>query len=741
MGSKRSSLCPALVGALALATLWASLAPGAWAQEAAGPRDQVRLVDGGYGDTVLRGRFVSADFFVPGPGDYELAPSGTVLEVVYDTSALLAASSAVTLLWNGVPIGDRVLSGDGALDHWTVPIPTDRILPSVNRLQVQGSLRPSEEECGTEEQALHLTIFRSTEVRYRLASREPRPPAVTPDLGRYPWPFFEAEPSTPADVVFVLPADASRAELEAAAGVSAQLGQFAGVRRLVVRAAVAQDSLPASLAGANVIYVGKIASLPGLRATADLPLTIAPDGSFQPPDGPPAAPDTGVLLELPSPLNPARMVLAVTGATDAAVAKAGRALSGRLGPRLLGGRYVFVADVVPGAAAPPETSSGAISLASLGRADETVQGVGDHSLSFKLDVAGTLPGRSGIPLDVVLSHSPLLDMDRSSVRVVLNGVPIAATLFKDLPAARATVRVDLPPAAVRAGQNTVEVQFSLHTPSLAYLHDCGRIPVEQAWAVLHADTNYQLPETLSAASDVSLASYPYPFLDQNGMDNTTFVVPPQVEGLGPFFQLLADMGRTARGQWLTPAVVPTTAFQPNGLNANVVLWGAPADNPAIGQLGRALPITVDEDQRTRFVFSDDLRLSVRDQVELGIIELVPSPWARGRYVLVVSGTEPTALPLSVRALNQSGLTGNVALARRGQPPTMTAIADVNPPPRNPLQVNSYTLRPPGASLTPSRRGGPPPTAVLLAGAAGLVSLVAALALAYQAFIAQPRRRR
>lgn len=725
---------------VAATTLCAALAPGTWAQEPS-PRDIVRLADSGYGDTVLRGRFVSADFSVPGPGDYELAPSGTTLELVYDTSALLATSSALTLVWNGVPIGDRLVNGDAALERWTVPVPTDRILPSVNRLQVQGTLQPVDDQCGTAEQALHLTVFRGTVVRYQLASRQPQPAPVTPDLGRYPWPFFEPEPAGPADVVFVLPADASRAELGAAAGVSAQLGQFAGVRQLVIRAAVEQNPLPPQLASANLVYVGKIASLPSLSATANLPLTITPDGTFAPPDGPPAEPDTGVILELQSPLNPARMALAVTGTTDAAVAKAGRVLSGRLGPRLLGGAYVFVADVVPGSGTPPETASGAISLASLGRSDETVAGVGDQSLSFKLDVAGTLPSRSGLPLDVVVSHSPLLDMDRSSMRVVLNGVPITATLFKDLPAARATVRVDLPASAVRPGQNTVEVQFSLHPPPLAYRRDCGRIPVEQAWAVLHADTSYRLPEALSAASDVSLASYPFPFLDQSGMDQTTYVVPPGVESLGPFLQLVADAGRSARGQWLTPAVIPTTSFQPAGLNANVVLWGTPAENPVIGQIGNSLPIAVDEGQRTRFVFSDDLRLSVRDDVELGIVQLLPSPWARGRYVLVVSGTQPTALPLSVRALNQSGLSGNVALARPGLPPTITAIADIAPPPRNPLQVSSYTLRPPGAGPVAARRGGPPPLAMVLAGAAALVSLMAALVLAYQAFIVQPRRRR
>ena len=83
----------------------------------------------------------------------------------------------------------------------------------------------------------------------------------------------------------------------------------------------------------------------------------------------------------------------------------------------------------------------------------------------------------------------------------------------------------------------------------------------------------------------------------------------------------------------------------------------------------------------------------------------------------------------------------MTLVRPGLPPTVTAIADIAPPPRNPLQVSTYTLRPPGANPAATRRGSPPPMAIVLAGAAALVSLTAALVLAYQAFIAQPRRRR
>src|SRR3954449_13338730 len=107
-----------------------------------------------------------------------------------------------------------------------------------------------------------------------------------------------------------------------------------------------------------------------------------------------------------------------------------------------------------------------------------------------------------------------------------------------MPATRAVWHVDLPPGAVRSGQNTVELQFSLYTvPSSR--RDCGRIPIEQAWAVLHPETSYRLPESLAAPQEITLGNYPYPFLDRSGLSGTTFVFPPQPDRLGPLFQALS----------------------------------------------------------------------------------------------------------------------------------------------------------------------------------------------------------
>jgi len=733
--------------AVAAAMASTVLPPPAASAAPPGPREVVRLVDVDHNDSTLRGRFVSADYFLPGPGDYSLARTGSSLEVVYSSSDLVTPDSILSVLWNGIPLSDRTLIPSTERQTFSIPLPTDGIRPAVNRLEVRALLRLRNETCGDDNNpARHLTVYGQTAVRYAYADHRPVQAPVAPDLARYPWPFFQPNPTTAADVAFLLPARPSREELEAAAGVSARLGRFAGGKPLVMRAAEDAGSIPVDLVDANLIYVGKVAGLPGLRAARDLPIQIGADGSLAPTEGAPAEPDTGVIMEYPSPTNPARMALAVTGATDEAVLKAGRALSTHVGPRLLGGTYALVTDLALGSAASPDAAPVAALAApdgTDGTVSGTVTGVGEHTLSFTLDTPGVVQNPAGLPLDLVVSHSALLDRGRSSVRVILNGLPLTSVALKDVAPTRGSALIDLPSAAVRPGGNKVDLRFSLELPSTADGDVCARPPNEQAWAVVHPETSVRLSGALAPPSDVTLASYPYPFVERGGMDHTVFVVPGQVDLLGPVLQLAADLGRSARDQYLAPRVMLADGFQPGTVDANLVLLGTPTSNPMLGQLGEHLPLAVDQGEYTRFAFTDRLRLAARNAADLGIVQEIPSPWAPGRFILVVSSTTEDGLPLSVRALSQPGLAGNLALIGRGVPqaptdprvlPTPTPEARVP----DPLQVTTYRLRPTQQVTTGRDAVLPLPSRlpVVMAAAAALLAVVATLAMAYQAFLVQ-----
>ncbi len=729
------------LAALSVATLLLPLAV-ADAREYPPPAafTSIQLSQLGYGNTAMRGPLVSADFFIPGPADFLLARSSALdLDVV--ASELLAKESVMVVLWNGVPIHDRQLvGGNGLAQRITIPIPLERIDPETNLLSVQAQLRLGIDTCeagSVDSPARNLTILPTTTIRYSFAEPViPRPAAVRPDLARYPLPFFSSTHPQPAPVRFIVPDRPTDAELTALARVAAQLGRYAGGRGVKVELQRASDVREPDLGRTHVVLVGKEASLPLLARLGNAPLGRDRDGRIVDERGRPVGDDTGVVMVMPAPWSEARGVLAVTGVTDDAVAKAALSLAGPGGIAALRGTYALVPDVVPFDL--PSGAGSVIRLSDLGRKDEQVNGVGDHAVAF-LAFLPAVARDSAIPFDIAISHSGLLDQDRSSMRVLINDLPLESVALRDLAAVHAVRRFALPGSALKPGSNTIKIEFSLRLPGITGRDTCNAVPVEQAWVVLHADSAIFPPSGASVAtSDPTLSTYPYPFQRRGRLDDTVIVVPPDL-GADPqaLVQLLCEIGRDTGSSLLRPAVVAADRFDParDAKDRDVIVAGLPADNAVLGDLGARLPVSVGSDQR--LVIARDLTIRVADLERLGVVEEIASPWSAGRAVLVVSGTSADGLDLAVESIRQRDLSGNVVVASRRQTRPLVPGATATPEPLAyggpapiPLDVSSFLLRP---EILAPQQVFRPPWALIAAAVLALIAVLVAVAEAYEAF--------
>ncbi len=276
------------------------------------PLDVVPLARLGYADATLRGRAVSAEFFVPGPGEFPVAGEHW-LDLDYQPSSLLAPGSVMTVWWNGLPLADRSLAGlPGGRARESISVPAERISREVNRLQVQATLRLTTGECPDDDQGMHLTVFSTTQVRYSYAGRAPFARPVAPDLGQFPAPFFVPNSGQAPPVRLVLPAAPSSAETTAALRIAARLGNAAAARGIDLSVLHEGRWRAADLDSAHLIFVGAAGTLPSLDALAAAAgVQRSAGGAFLDPAGVAAMADTGVLFAVQSPWNPARLALVV----------------------------------------------------------------------------------------------------------------------------------------------------------------------------------------------------------------------------------------------------------------------------------------------------------------------------------------------------------------------------------------------------------------------------------------------
>ena len=580
-------------------------------------------------------------------------------------------------------------------------------------------------------------------MRYGYDDRVPHPRFATIDLARYPVPFFLLGHPQPAPVRFIIPRQPTSAELGALVRVAAQLGQFAGARGIRLEVSREGEPLdPAVLAQNQIVLVGRERSLPTLQKLPENAIRRAAGGGYLDERGGAVAPTTGVVLEVPSPWNTARLALVVTGEEDQAVERAASAVASRSGLRAIRGGYALVAEAFP-VDAPALGTGASITLADLGRGDDLINGVGDQTIFFIVEASGA--ATTGVlPFDLVLSHSPLLDEARSSVRVVLNGAPVASVVFRGLAPQRAVARVNIPAQQLRSGPNLINMEFSLQLPSFEQGAGCASLPVEQAWVVLHNESRIQ-PPSGDAPREITLGSYPFPFITSGRLSDALLVCPDDLGDAKALVKLAAELGRQSRADVMELDAVRVADFDPSSARADrhVILYGRPGQNRVLADLQDRLPIQIDGDQR--FVFSRDMTLAIRDLTNLGVLQLIESPWAKGRWLLAVSSTSEPGIGLAVESLRQGGLAGNAALASLAEPPRLAPgrtappqrIAIGGPLPEK-LEVTTYSLRS-AAAARPVAQAPFPYALVALLGF-GALALLLALALMLNAYAGDRRRR-
>ena len=154
---------------------------------------------------------------------------------------------------------------------------------------------------------------------------------------------------------------------------------------------------------------------------------------------------------------------------------------------------------VPRAEAQPAPSR---TFRELGYEDQTARTM-YGSLSYVFAVPrGRLP-QPGAQVELVVSHSPLLEPERSTLTVVANGQSLTSVFLTAENRERARIAVPLPVEGFSGDRYVVQVQFSLRLTR----EECEEPQNPALWATVHGDSRLTLP-TRDADEGPILADLP-----------------------------------------------------------------------------------------------------------------------------------------------------------------------------------------------------------------------------------------
>ncbi len=386
-------------------------------------------------------------------------------------------------------------------------------------------------------------------------------------------------------------------------------------------------------------------------------------------DEQPAFEEDGVLQELLFPRDPQKVILLITGLSDAAVHKAGQALDLRADLFGMEGPAALVKEV---RSAPPtiEPLETAFTFADLGYGDRTTYGFHPRAplLDYWFDVPRGWHDTNEAYLRLIFNHSQAIDVESSALTILLNGAPVATIPLVEEDAD--DLLIDIPSTYLKPGaRNRVSIR-----PAMQMRGDevCENIPIDQAWVSVSRLSSLHLGQQVTNVDQIlDLDDFPFPFNTQPDLGDVLFMLPldPSPVELEASLQMAFALGGASGGDGTNLTVSLGEASASTRLqDYYIVAIGRPTRNPVIQEINSSLPqpfIPGADEVENRL---GKLILRLPPDVSLGYVQEFPSPWNETLAFLVVTGTSDKGVAWAASALNRQAwrFSGNLALVREAE---------------------------------------------------------------------------
>jgi len=489
----------------------------------------------------------------------------------------------------------------------------------------------------------------------QVVTETPTPePAATPltlDLRLLPEPIYRLGSTTPAASALVVPDSPSADEMRAALIVSASFGRMS--RGKMPLSLLTASQLASSLSTSqHLIFVGKPSAFP-ILSQVSLPASVS-GATFVSSE---IQPEDGILQMTISAWDNTKVVLVVSGNTDAGVVKAAQALS--VGSIQTGSytNLAIVANVNAGSStvakaetlAIPTSTQQTSTFGDLGYASKTFTGIGTSSADYQFDIPPGFIAEENAYFDLVFSNSTLLDYTRSGLVIFINGKVIGSARFSDETAQTTILRINIPQNFISAGSNSLSFDVNLSPLNEVSGESFG------LWATIYSASVLHVPlaPTTTTSTDLrDLSKYPYPFINDPTLANVAFILPEQDPMVWEIAAKIAfNLGRSVLGApFYLMAVYDKQISEEVRQNYDWIVIGLPSEIQVIGELRDALPAPFEEGSNVAILTRLQIVYRLPENTELGYLELLSAPWNHSRTILAVLGNTEAGIRQAGNAL-------------------------------------------------------------------------------------------
>ena len=601
------------------------------------------FTDLGYEERIMVGPYDLETIFFSTPPTWQLT-SGTI-NLRFTTGGTFAGESLDSAGWVGGSIFvyfnqeliDTVLLSQTGETTREIQIPASALEPVTDDgRHILSFLFDATYTCDFEDFQENLIISADSELDLQY---QPKAPSV--DLSTFPFPIYQPNSPITTDLTLVVPNQPSASELQAALTVSSGLG-FLVDGGLDVALVSLSDLSENILTSNNIVFVGLPTEFSVLQDIA-FPIPIT-NGEFVI-NG--AAQDDGIIQIAQSPWNISNVVLLISGNTDAGVIKAAQTVG--TGVIVPSGRE----DVSVITQVNPETSVSVLedrTLGDLGYANETMQGTLGQYLSYYFYASPEQAYSTGAYIDLVTSHSDLLDYERSGITLLLNDAVVGSLRYDKDSDQVETTQIKILPQVLNQGINRLEIIGDLKP-----VYDCYSTDIQDTWVTVSESSLIHLPnnsQQVDIGKNLNLQSFIYTFPTSENLKDLAFVLAHDDSQSWSYASKLANyLGQNGQITAVDLRVAYADSVPDEILQGrNLIVMGRASTLPIVEQLNDALPAPFESGSDN--VVQPDMLVNYRvlPDVSAGYIQLLQSPWNSNLAILMVMGNTEEGVSLAGEAL-------------------------------------------------------------------------------------------
>jgi hypothetical protein len=598
------------------------------------------LKDFGYTtDVEYRGVLVSHQYDINLPKNWTFS-SPFDLIVNFSHSNSLNSKSSLAADWNGIRLTSVLLDDSNAENgSLSFRIPTEQINPGYNKLSFQFYMGIRDDFCEDfDNPAVWAVIHNSTAFRFDYTVTEPKL-----DLYKLPSSLIDPSPILNNRINLVLPDKPSVSEINAAALVSAKLGQIADWNKLELEV-FSLDQLSITQPLGNIIYIGNAKSL--LSSVED----IIPDYStssteeltFKNLDGTLIEKDSGVFWLQTSSFDSKSIAMTITGDSPLGLQKAAEAFATTSVFDRLSGRIGIVVDTPASDKVEKSINKLVYSLDDLGYKNIVAEGNRQQSVFLNLPLQMAFDSLGEAALHLIYSHSAIENAKNSYMDVSVNSVPVKRIALNSHDSENTSVVINIPLKLFKLGDNTVEITSNIQADisNIQSTLYCTEDYYSNSWLTINPDSSFTFPSGTSQLS-ANLSGFPQNLISSSSLTDLALIIPDTVDWAAISTTIITAnrIGRVAEGDQLFLKVFSASDQSSERFERSYqILIGLPSNNAAIKDLNDLLPVSFDT-EGVKPKFPDSMAAVYSSSGKFGFIESILTEAGKFQLILTANSQE------------------------------------------------------------------------------------------------------